>query len=80
LRKPLGVREQVAKHPFQVRQNIVVPVADDSHTLLGEPLRSTIVGLLTLFGMLSAVHFDGQAETRTIKINREWSDRVLPSE
>jgi hypothetical protein len=80
LRKPLGLRQEIAKHALKIRQNVVVPVADNGDTPLSEPLRPAIVGFLRLFGVLSAVHFDGQAKWRTIKIDYKRSNRVLFSE
>jgi hypothetical protein len=74
------MREQVAEHAFKIRQKIVVPVADNGDTLLGKPLCSAIVGFLRLFGVLSAINFDGQAKWCTIKIDNERSDRMLLSE
>ena len=80
MRKPLGVREQVAEHALKIRKDIIVPVADNSDALLGKPLRSAIVGFLCLFGVLRAVHFDGQSKRCAIKIDDERPDRMLLSE
>jgi hypothetical protein len=33
-----------------------------------------------LRGVLTAINFDGEAKTRTVEIERERADRVLPSE
>jgi hypothetical protein len=33
-----------------------------------------------LFGVLPAVHFDRQVEARTIEVDGEWSNRMLPPE
>ena len=80
MRKPFRMREKIAKHAFQVQQNVIVPIANDHHPFLGEPARAAVISLLPLFGMLSTVDLNREAETRTIEVKRKWSDRVLPSE
>jgi 2-methylisocitrate lyase-like PEP mutase family enzyme len=71
------MREEVAEHALQVRQNIVVPIANDHDTSFGKPACTTVVRLLHLFGVLSAIDFDRQAEARAIEVKREWADRML---
>ena len=80
MRQPLRAREKIAEHALQIRQHLVVPVADNRDALLGKPLRSTLVGLLALFGVLSAVHFDDEPKMRAIEIDGVWSQWMLPSE
>ena len=80
MRKSFRMREKIAKHALQVQQNIIVPIANDHHAFLGEPARTAVISLLPLFGMLSTVDLNREAEARTIEVKRKWSDRVLPSE
>jgi hypothetical protein len=72
--------EKIAEDAFQVRQNIVIPIANDHNAFLTEPVRAAIVGQLRLFGVLPAVDFDRQAEARAIEVDRERSDWMLPPE
>ena len=80
MRKPFRMREKIAKHALQVQQNIIVPIANDHDTFLGEPAGAAVISLLLLFGMLSTVDLNREAEARTIEVKRECSDGVLPSE
>ena len=80
MRQPFSMREKIAKHARQVREHIVVPIANDHHAFLGEPARTAVISLLPLFGMVPTVDLNRETEARTIEIKREWSDRVLPSE
>jgi hypothetical protein len=73
------MREEIAEHARQVRQDVVVPVSNDRHSFVREPACATVIGLLCLFGVLSAVDFDGQTQARTIKVERVRPDWVLPS-
>jgi hypothetical protein len=77
LRKPLDVRQQVAEHALEIGKDIIVPVADNSNALFGQPLRPAIIGFFRLFGVLSAIHFDGEAERCTIKVDYERSNWML---
>jgi hypothetical protein len=72
--------QKIAENALQVRQNIIVPVANDHDAFIRKPMRAAIVGLLHLFGVLPAVDLDRQAEARAIEVDGEWSDRMLPSE
>jgi hypothetical protein len=72
--------EKITQHTRQVRQDIVVPIPNDRHAFVREPTGAAVISLLPLFGMLSAVDFNCEAEARAVKINRERSDRVLSSE
>jgi hypothetical protein len=63
------VHEKIAEHTLQIRQHIVVPVADNGDALRRKPLRSAAVGLLPLFRMLTTVHFDSETESRTVEID-----------
>jgi hypothetical protein len=74
------VREKIAKHTWQVGQDVVVPVPNDHHAFPGEPTGAAIVSLLPLFGMLSTIDLDRDAEARTTEVERKRSDRVWPSE
>ena len=80
MRKSFRMREKIAKHALQVQQNIIVPIANDHHAFLGEPARTAVISLLLLFGMLSTVDLNREAEARTIEVERKWSDRALPPE
>jgi hypothetical protein len=71
--------EKIAEHSLQVRQDIIVPIANDHDALIRKPGRAAIVGLLHLFGVLPAVDFDHQSEARAIEVDGERSDRMLPS-
>ncbi len=77
MRQSLHLREKIAQHALQIRQHVVVPVAHDCDALLCQPLRSTVVSLLALFGMLPTVHFDRKAETRAVEVDRVGADRML---
>jgi hypothetical protein len=71
------VRQKIAEHALQIRQHVVVPVAHNGHAFLSEPSRSLIVGLLALFRMLAAIHFDRETKPRAIEIDGVGSDWVL---
>jgi len=80
LRQTFSVGEKIAEQTRQIRQNVVVPIPNDSHAFLGEPAGTAVISLLLLFGMLSTVDFNGETQARAIEIKRERPDRVLPSE
>jgi hypothetical protein len=72
--------DQVGKHTLQIVEDIVVPIPDDCDISFREKTRAERVRLLPLRGVLTAINFDGEAKTRTVEIERERADRVLPSE
>jgi hypothetical protein len=80
LRQTFGVGEKLAEHSGQIRQDVVVPVPNDSHALLCEPMRPAVVSLPLLLGMLSTVDFNGEPQARAIEIKCERTDGMLPSE
>ncbi len=80
MRQTFGMGEKIAKNTRQIRQNVVVPVPNDHHAFLGEPVGTAVISLLLLFGMLSTVDLNCEAEARSIEVKRKWSDRMLPSE
>ena len=80
MRPFLGVGDEVSQHALQIIEDFVVPISDDCDIFLGEKARTTSIRLLLLRGMLPAIEFDGEAETRAVEIERKRSDRVLPSE
>ena len=80
MRKSLRMSEKIAENALQVRQDVIVPIANDYDAFICKPTRAAIVGLLHLLGVLPAVHFDRQAEAGAIEINGEWSYRMLPPE
>ena len=61
-------------------KDIVVPIADHRNVLLGEPASPSFVCQPSLFGMLPAVNLDHKAQTGTIEVESERTDRMLPSE
>ncbi len=65
---------------MQVAQNIVIPITNYRNVLLGEPACSTFVRLFAVFCVLSTVDFDCEPQTWTIEVQRERTDRMLPSE
>jgi hypothetical protein len=72
--------KKIAEDALQVRQDIIVPVANDHNALLSKPSRAAIVGLLHLFRVLPAVDLHRQAEARAIEVDGEGPDRMLPPE
>ena len=80
MRKPFRMPEKIAEDALQVRQDIIVRIANDHNAFIRKPSRSAIVGLLHLFGVLPAIDFDRQAEARAIEVNGEGSNRMLPPE
>ena len=80
MRESSRMPEKIAEDALQVRQDIIVPIANDHDAFVCKPTRAAIVGLLHLLGVLPAVHFDRQAEAGAIEINGEWSYRMLPPE
>jgi hypothetical protein len=72
--------QKITEHAGQIRQDVIVPVANDCHAFLSQPARAAIVSLFLLFGMLSAVDFNGEPQARAIEIKCKWPDRMLPSE
>ena len=80
MREPFRMPEKIAEDALQVRQDIIVPVANDHDAFLAKPGRAAIVGLLHLFGVLPAIDFDCQAEARAIEVNGEGSNGMLPPE
>ena len=80
MRQSFDMRNQVAEYAVQIRQHVVVPVADDGDALFSEPLRSAIVSLLALLGMLPTIHLNGEMQARTVEVDGVRADRVLLSE
>jgi hypothetical protein len=80
LRQTFGMRDKIAEDTRQVRQDDIIPIADDDYAFFGEPLRAAVVSLFSLLGMLPTIDFDREAQARTIEVERKWPDRVLPSE
>ena len=80
MRQTFSVGDKIAEHSRQIRQDVVVPVPNDSHALLGEPMRAAVVSLLLLLGMLSTIDFNGEPQARAIEIKCERTDGMLPSE
>ena len=80
MRQPFSLDKEVAEHSVEIRQNIIVPVANDGDTLLGKPGCSTIVRLLAQLRVLAAIDFNDKAQLRAIEIDGIWSNRMLPSE
>jgi len=72
--------EKVAEHPIQIRQHVVVPVANYRDAFLRKPSRPTIIGIFALLCVLSAIHLDRETEARAIEVDGIWTDRMLFSE
>jgi len=70
-------RHDSLKHTIPVRQNVMVPKADDSITFAFEPSSPSKVASLV---MLSAVDFDDQSIFQATEINNIGAKRPLPFE
>lgn len=80
MRNSFRMPKKIAEDALQVRQDIIVPIANDHDALFRKPGRATIVGLLHLFGVLPAVDLDRQAEAWAREVDGKWSNRMLPPE
>ncbi len=80
MRQSFNMRDKVAQHAFQIRQYVVVPIPNDSDAFFREPLRAAVIGLLAFLRVLSAIHFNGETNTRAVKVDGVGTDRMLLAE
>ena len=73
-------REKILQNALQIRENIVVPIADNHDALFRKPACPSFIGTDPPFGVLSAVNFNRKPEAHAIKVERIRPDRMLSSE
>jgi hypothetical protein len=66
------------RHTFGVEQNIIVPEAQHTPSMLFKPFRS--VGIICVVEMLAAIQLDHQFMSDTDEIGDKGPDRPLPPE
>ena len=71
-------RENRFEHAFGVGEDVVVPEANDTPALAGEPFGPPFIG--NVLGMLAAVRFDDEPVLGAGEVNDEGADRMLSSE
>jgi hypothetical protein len=70
--------KQNGRDAFQVRQNVIVPEAQDGEPLSAKP--SIACSIRTRVGMLSSINFDDDALLEGEKVRNVAAERHLPAE
>lgn len=74
-------REDRLKDRVGVREEFVIPEADDSEAKIRQLLASLlVVPTMSLFGVLSPIEFDDQPCLDADEVDNEVADRLLPPE